>query len=308
MKVSVVVPTWRRPAELARCLHGLGSQSRPADEVLVVLRTDDTATLARLRSESWGQVPIRAVVVGEAGMAASLNAGLAAATGEAVAVTDDDAVPRPDWLERVVALLGGDPGLGGAGGRDWVHTQSGVLDGAAAAVGIVRWYGRVIGNHHLGGGEAREVELLKGVNMAFRREALEGLRVGEGLRGHATQPHWEIGLSLAVRRAGWRLLYDPAMAVDHYPAVRHDADTRSGRPLTALGNEVYNETYMLLRGLPRRRATLVLLYGIVVGTRQAPGIVAAIELALRGKRQCGAFTAAQRARLAATLAAVAGRR
>ncbi|RAG65491.1 hypothetical protein DN536_36710, partial [Burkholderia multivorans] len=30
-------------------------------------------------------------------------------------------------------------------------------------------------------------------------------------------------------RAGWKLMYDPAIAVDHYPAERFDDDRRDAR-------------------------------------------------------------------------------
>lgn len=36
---------------------------------------------------------------------------------------------------------------------------------------LVQWFGRVIGNHHLGTGGVREVDILKGVNMSFRQTA-----------------------------------------------------------------------------------------------------------------------------------------
>ena len=44
MRMTVVVPTYRRPADLDRCLRALGALSRPADEVIVVSRAEDTPT------------------------------------------------------------------------------------------------------------------------------------------------------------------------------------------------------------------------------------------------------------------------
>ena len=306
MRKSVVVTTWRRPAELLRCLEGLSSQSRLPDEVVVVARSTDAETHRALQRAQLTDLPLRLVEVTDPGMAVSLNAGIRAAKGELVAITDDDAVPRGDWLERVELHLQADAGLGGVGGRDWVHQGSKVLDQRATRVGEVRWYGRVIGNHHLGSGGPREVDVLKGVNMAFRREALWGVSIGDGLRGSATQPHWEIGLCLALKRSGWRLLYDPAVAVDHYPAQRHDEDQRGDRSLAALGNDVYNETYVLLRWLSGGRKAASLGYGLLVGTRQAPGVVVALERASRRQSAPGAFAAAQRARLEAARAALVG--
>jgi GT2 family glycosyltransferase len=228
----------------------------------------------------------------------ALNAALQAAAGELVAITDDDAVARPDWLERLERRFQADKRIGGVGGRDVVHDASGSGVGAEQVVGVVRRYGRVIGNHHLGTGGARRVELLKGVNMAFRREALRGVRIDERLRGSA-QVHWEIDLCLGVVSAGWELLYDPAIMVDHYPAQRFGEDQRVGRPLQALQNEVYNETRALLRNLPVWRGAIALGYGMAIGTRLAPGLVTALERRLRGERVGPRLAVAERARVEA---------
>ena len=80
---------------------------------------------------------------------------------------------------------------------------------------------------------------------------------------------------------------------------RFDADQRVGRPLESLQNEVYNETYSLLRNLPRWRGAVALGYGIAVGTRLAPGIVTALERRLHGERVGPRLAAAERARLEA---------
>lgn len=310
MSVSVIVPSWRRPADLGRCLAGLAAQDRAPDEVIVVARAEDEETLALLGREQPGAPAVRALRVSEPGVVASLNAGMAAAKGDLFAITDDDAVPRPDWLERIADAFGADAGIGGVGGRDWVRREGRTEGGSEPVVGRVLWYGRVVGNHHLGVGEARDVDLLKGVNLAFRREALRGVEIAEDLRGAGAQVHWEIGLCLAIKRAGWRLIYDPAIAVDHFPAQRFDEDRRTGRPLIALEDEVYNETYALLRHLPRWRGASVLGYGTAVGTRLAPGMVTAVERRLRGERVGPRLRAAERARLEAFRAVLrqAGRR
>jgi len=296
--VTVVVPTWRRPADLARCIEGLEAQSRPPDEVLVVVRHDDGETWSALRdfASDERQVALSPVGVDAAGVAASVNAGLDAATGEIVAVTDDDSVPRPDWVARILEAFACRPDAGGVGGRDWVHEQGRVLDGRRARVGRVLWFGRLVGDHHLGAGGPREVDILKGVNMAFRQRALEGVRIDGGLRGSGMQMHWEIDLCLAVKRAGWKLVYDPAIAVDHFPAPRLDEAQRQELSTAALANEVYNETYALLKGLPLWSKALAFGYGLIVGTRQAPGPVSALERRLRGVSVGAALVASSRAR------------
>jgi cellulose synthase/poly-beta-1,6-N-acetylglucosamine synthase-like glycosyltransferase len=101
-----------------------------------------------------------------------MNAGLDAACGDIIAFTDDDAAPHTDWLERIEAHFLSDTNIGGVGGRDWVYHGTQLEEGEREVVGQVQWFGRVIGEHHLGVGEAREVDVLKGVNMSFRRSAI----------------------------------------------------------------------------------------------------------------------------------------
>ena len=44
MKITVLVPTYRRTSDLARCLDALARQRRAPDEVLVVDQLPHTAT------------------------------------------------------------------------------------------------------------------------------------------------------------------------------------------------------------------------------------------------------------------------
>src|SRR5437773_9957969 len=100
MELSVVIPTYQRAGELRRCLRGLAAQTRMPAEVLVTARGDDTRSWEVL-GDAPQDLPVRGLTRDAAGLVAALNAALCAAAGELVAITDDDAVPRPDWLERL---------------------------------------------------------------------------------------------------------------------------------------------------------------------------------------------------------------
>jgi GT2 family glycosyltransferase len=277
LRISVLIPTWRRPASLPGCLAGLEAQTRRPEEVIVVVRDSDTATRAVLSETRPKGFDLRTVTVSVPGVVPAMNAGLAEMQGDIIVITDDDTVPRPDWLARLEEHFEGRDEVGAVGGRDWIHRDAKVEKGAASTVGRVRWYGRVIGNHHLGIGGPREVDVLKGANMSYRRAAIQGIGFDEQLRRPAAQPHFEVALGLAVKRAGWKLIYDPAVAVDHYPAERLDDDRRETPSPRALQNAVHNETYALLRFLPWWRKPLAFVYALSVGTRWAPGLILAAE-------------------------------
>jgi cellulose synthase/poly-beta-1,6-N-acetylglucosamine synthase-like glycosyltransferase len=268
--ISVLVPSWRRPDALERCLRALAAQSVAPLEIVVGLRDDDTESVRRIDGlrDSLG-VTLRSVTTRAPGVVASMNTALAACGGDIVALTDDDTEPHRDWLARIDRAFD-DPRVGGVGGRDWQPNER--TD--RTDVERVQWFGRTIGNHHLGAGPARSVDILKGANAAFRRRLLTPIGFDTRLTGGGAQMFWELAVCLPIRRAGWLLIYDPAIAVDHHVAVRHDDDQRH-RGFFAAGPQrdaVHNETLVLLehqRGFAR---VAFLLWAFLVGTRIEPGL------------------------------------
>jgi len=239
----------------------------------VVVRDTDAETWQFLAQFKAHNLPLHTVKVTQPGVVAALNAGLAAVEGDIVSITDDDAAPHPDWLERIAAYFICDSCIGGVGGRDWIHHGSKLEDESRLVVGQLQWFGRVIGNHHLGVGEPREVDVLKGVNMSFRTEAIAQLRFDERMRGTGAQAHFEMAFTLTLKRAGWKIIYDPNVAVDHYPAKRFDEDQRNNFNEIAFINLVHNETLVLLEHLPFIRRIVFLFWAVFVGTCDSLGLV-----------------------------------
>jgi glycosyltransferase involved in cell wall biosynthesis len=287
MRIAVVIPTWRRPHRLEACLEGLDRQMRRPDDVLVVAQESDEQTWELLKMRERQEPLLRPLVGAKPGVVAALNRGLGAADADVVAITDDDAVPRPDWLARIESHFKADPLLGGVGGKDWLHPRR--AEDGRRTVGKLRWYGRLLGNHHLGVGPPREVDVLKGVNMSFRLAALPKAGIDRRLEGVGLEMHSEIDLCFAVRRGGAKLVYDPAVAVDHYPAAQFGDDFRQGpQPTPALERVVHNETYLLLKWLSPWRRVAASTYWLAVGSRVAPGLLVLVERSLRGTDR-GAF-------------------
>ncbi|HEY6888078.1 MAG TPA: glycosyltransferase family A protein [Solirubrobacter sp.] len=303
---TVVVTSYRRPRALDNCLAGLRAQTRAPDEIVVVLQASDDESALAL--ERWPEV--RVVTLSASGSVAALNAGIDAATAEVVALVDDDAIPGPDWLERILATFALDPRIAAVGGRDVVHTSGTILGRAdqgvlgrvrgAPAVGRIQWFGRHVGNHHIGEGAARDVDVLKGANMAFLRRAVLGHRYDERLRGRGAQPHSELSICLPLRRRGLRLVYDPAIVVDHHPAPRPAGDSRVVLDREAVFDWTFNETLQLLDHLPPSRRVALGVWGSLVGTKRAPGLVSLARHALaRHSDAWPTLVTAQQARLAA---------
>ncbi|WP_434686867.1 glycosyltransferase family 2 protein [Pseudanabaena minima] len=277
MKISVVVPTYQRPADLARCLAALKAQSRPVDELWVIVRDTDRQTWQFLETFDRATLPLHTATVIASGVIAAMNIGLESVTGDIVAFTDDDAAPHPDWLERIETYYLADKQVGGVGGRDWVYHGTKLEDGSQPVVGKLQWFGRLIGNHHIGIGTGREVDVLKGVNMSFRREAIADLRFDQRMRGTGAQVHFEVVFSLTLRQQGWKLIYDPQIAVDHFPAQRFDEDQRNSFNPQASINAVHNETVALLGYLSPLQKLVFAIWAIAIGTSEAFGLLQALR-------------------------------
>lgn len=102
--VSVIVPAHDAEALLPRCLDALAAQEIAEPfEVIVVDdgSSDGTAVVAEA-----AQIVERVVrLPGGAGAGAARAAGVAAASGEALAFTDSDCEPAPGWLATGLAAL-----------------------------------------------------------------------------------------------------------------------------------------------------------------------------------------------------------
>ena len=228
----------------------------------------------------------------------SLEAGATATAAEVIAFTDDDAVPAPDWVERVAGPFS-DAAIGAVGGRDRVW-KAGVVEDTVEdrRVGVVTRWGGHVGNHHLGKGGERETDVVKGVNMAWRRSALA---FPVGLAGRGAQPHNEIALAAWARAHGFTLLYDPRISVDHYPAERFDEDGRDHRTAGAISDEAYNLSLatMAWSHTSRLRVTL---RGVLVGEASTPGLVRWVAGRLRVASPVAGLRAALAGRLRAARA------
>ena len=304
-RVSVVVTTYERVEPLAGCLDGLRSQTQQAHEVVVVVHKLDepSARLVDRMSGTWPE--LRRVQVDRHGSVPALNCGLAAARGAVVAIVDDDAVPAADWLERIVGAFDQDGAIAAVGGRDVVIRNGRAevaprrrilrRDADALDVGRIQWFGRMIANHHIAAGHARDVDVLKGVNMSFRRAAVVRHGFDERLRGRGAQVHSELSICLPLRRQGFRIVYDPSIVVLHYPAPRPHGDHRGALDLELAFAAAHNEALAILDYFGPLRRLVFMSWGLAVGTTDAPGLaVMARDLLTRRPAAGRRFIAAQR--------------
>ncbi|MFS0723897.1 glycosyltransferase family 2 protein [Paenibacillus sp. 1P07SE] len=269
MRISIVVPTYKRISDLERCLKAIDGLKLQPHQVIIVCRDIDQETQAFL--VVWKELKKaykkETKIVTLPGVIHAMKEGLKLSEGDVTAFIDDDAAPRPEWLQSLARTYS-TPDIGGVGGRDVIHnTTTEMLP--QKRVGQLTWYGRVIGNHHLGSGEAREVDILKGVNMSFRTHLIE---FPDYSKGEGAQVHFEVYLCLRIKKMRFKLIYDPNIIVDHYPAKRFDIDQRNKVVPLAITNASFNQTVALLTCAPTHKVIFRFLYTAMIGDRSTPGL------------------------------------
>jgi GT2 family glycosyltransferase len=159
--ISVVVCSRNGAATIGDCLEAIARLDYPNVETIVVDdgSTDRTAGIA-------GGFEVRLIrTKTNQGLSTARNLGIAAATGEIVAFTDDDACPDPHWL-RYLAHGFATTSHAGLGGPNVAPADGNLVERAVA---------------HAPGGPIHVLlsddlaEHVPGCNMAFRRDALRGV-------------------------------------------------------------------------------------------------------------------------------------
>lgn len=210
LTVAVVIATYKRPGEVARCLDALELQTVAPDELVVVDASPDSATRDVVVKRPW-VVYLR----NEAGVgttATSRAIGIANTTSDIVAFLDDDSVPSPAWLKSLL-LPYADAVVGAVGGRV-------VNDAAEAASADPTNIGRLLPNGSLTGnfaadpGQDLRVSHLLGANMSYRRSAMDALGgIHEFYPGTGYREDSDMGLRMD--QAGFDVVFAPSASVDH---------------------------------------------------------------------------------------------
>ena len=159
MDVSVVVPTLNGRERLATCLDAIAANA-PAAEVVVVNGPSADGTSGMVRDRDDVDVLVE---VDERNINVARNAGLDRASGDVVAFVDYSLAVEDGWFaalrEGIAAVPADGDHRGGVTGPTHRQLRAGVTTEYAEI--------REIGD--------REVRYFNGGNVAFRREAVEGI-------------------------------------------------------------------------------------------------------------------------------------
>jgi GT2 family glycosyltransferase len=261
-RVSFIVVTHARAQWLSGALASIQRQTVNSREIVVVVNGPDPETQQFLRA--LGSEARVAVLEHNCGVGAGRNAGIALARGEILFFLDDDAELRdPDTTMRLLTHFERDPELGVVGFL--------VID---AATGAIESRCLPFRNKRVPQGPTTACYFAGGA-CAIRRRVFD--RVGlfdESLFYGGEEPD----LSYRLLEAGFRILFDPSVAMLHYAV--------GGRSESfALYFFARNRPWVALRHLPLLCCVTHIIgwwaWGLANGFRQR-----AMAAALRGIRDC----------------------
>jgi glycosyltransferase involved in cell wall biosynthesis len=208
-RLSLVICTRNRVAQLAPTLESVAriQCARPWELIVVDNGSSDgTGSLLDDFGRAFGAT-VHVAREAVPGLGRARNAGLAIATGEIVAFTDDDCYPAPDWLERIHECFDESGDLGFLGGRILLH------DPTDEPVTILTSPRRM----EFPARSFLRPGWVQGANMAFRRDALESVGGFDPHLGAGTPFACEdIDAAARTCAEGWSGAYDPRPLVHHH--------------------------------------------------------------------------------------------
>lgn len=222
--LAVVLVTHDTRDEVLGALRSLAADGAapPDGEVVVVDAGSRDDSVAAVRA-AWPGVRVLPLV--NTGFARAANAGVRATEAATVVVANADVRFEPGSLAALARALAEDPGLAAVGpevryldgtlqasARRRPDTTTAVLHALLGRVHADNPWTRRYHARDLDPTVPRDVDWLSGCALALRREAVEA--VGGFDPGYFLYVE-DVDLAERLRRAGWRLRYDPRARVRH---------------------------------------------------------------------------------------------
>jgi poly-beta-1,6 N-acetyl-D-glucosamine synthase len=228
--VSVIVPAYNEEVGIQATIRSLAASRYPEFEIIVV--DDGSTDLTAERVEELADPRTVLVRQPNGGKHSALNAGVARARHDVVVMIDGDTQFEPDTIRWLVAPLA-DPTIGAVSGNAKVGNRSGIL-GRWQHVEYVMGFN--LDRRALDVIDA--LPIVPGAVGAFRRSAIEA--VG-GVAGDTLAEDGD--LTMAMSRAGWRIVYEP----------RARAHTEAPATLVALWRQRYRWAYGTMQCMWKHR-------------------------------------------------------
>lgn len=275
---SVIVVNWNSGPWLSRTLEGLARQTIDDFEVIVVDNASSDDSIARAmplppRARLWRQAQ-------NLGYATANNLAARKASGRWLALLNPDAVPAPDWLERLLAAAAAYPTFGFFGSRQLLAEAPERLDGIGDAYHVSGRAWRIGHGAPASAAPRTAVEIFSPCAAAalYRRDLFEA---AGGFDESFFCYLEDVDLGFRLRLAGARALYVPDAV------VRHAGSASSGRHSDfTVYHSQRNLVWVFLKNMP---LPLLLIF---LPAHLALNLYAIVHFTLRG--QCGVILRAKR--------------
>jgi len=267
---SLIIPTYRRQTDLAKCLDSVKNLKYQFKEVIIVVRENDSETIDYLNGISQTYTS-----VAQPGQIAAIRKGIEKATGEIVVFIDDDTEVDDQWIAFSIVHFQ-NPNVGAVGGKDFQPSNRSV--GNLAKVGKFTRRGKLIGNHHLSNRTSENVNFLKGCNMFIRQHLLHKINpILDYLQGDGAQLGNDLVISITSNLCGFQTIFDSRVRLIHHASAR-PGQSREYTNHKTRDQEIFNIWLIKIAFARKYYLLLVILYGILVGDRQTPGLVKSFQL------------------------------
>ncbi|GIV88048.1 MAG: hypothetical protein KatS3mg055_0566 [Chloroflexus sp.] len=220
MRVVAIVLSWNAAAVTLDCLESLSQQSMPVEMVVVdnASRDDTVAQITQRYPE------VRLICNDRnRGFSGGMNAGIRAVLSDnpppdIVVLLNQDTVLNPTCIEQLVAPLAADEQVAAVGAKilytDGTIQHAGVrLEWPRAVVQHIGWHEPDTGQYD----QLQECEFVTGAAIALRSTALDAAQTFD--EGFAPAYFEDIDLCARLRRAGWKIIYNPAATLVHHESL-----------------------------------------------------------------------------------------
>ena len=205
--ISVIIPTLNDEATIEACLDSVTNQTYP-DEAYEVIIVDGGSTDGTLRIAELFDCEI--VFENQGTISYAREYGVSLASSKYIAFTDADCVVPTDWLEKLVSKLQSCGDVAGVGGPNVTPTDDTAF---AKAVGnFFKVFSQVGARYGFTSDSVVEVSHNPTCNVIYKKSVLK--EVGGFNEQLVTVDDEE--MDYRITEQGYRLLFRPDIAVDHY--------------------------------------------------------------------------------------------
>lgn len=205
--VSIIVPVRNEEATVEKLLNSIFNLDYPDYEVIII---DDGSRDRTSEVLQKFQGRIKVIRTDGIGPSAARNLGIKEAKGEFIAFTDGDCLVDKNWLKELISGFNGEE-IAGVGG-DQLSPEDDIafaklINRFMKAIGFVTEYVK-----QSTGEELQETEHNPTCNVMYKKEIFAKV----GYFSEGLWPGEDVELDYRIKKAGYRLLFNPRAVVYHY--------------------------------------------------------------------------------------------